>query len=68
MKSLSWESVPQDTVSGGGHFPAGYSTFRAKIPGGWLVALVPNGVKPPNDSRGVGLTFVPDEHDYWSKI
>jgi hypothetical protein len=35
------------------------NTWRAKVPGGWLVSL--------QSPTGVGLTFYPDPHHGWGR-
>jgi hypothetical protein len=51
-------------------------TFRAKVPGGWLVAIFkwdremrgPRGVEPQIDfENSTGLTFVPDVNHSWNQ-
>ncbi len=43
--------------------PKGY-TYRAKVPGGWLVAVWAG--KDESHGLGGGLTFVPDPTHGWS--
>lgn len=42
--------------------PKGF-TYRAKVPGGWLVAVWAG--KTQNHGLGGGVTFVPDEGHAW---
>lgn len=52
---IVWEKVPQALSMKLPSFSG--NTWRAKVPGGWLVSLqVPH---------GTGLTFYPDPHHAW---
>lgn len=54
MNELVWESlidVRQPLY--------GLGTWRAKVPGGWLVTVRSNG------GKSGGLTFYPDPHHQW---
>jgi hypothetical protein len=56
MADLEWKKVDnkgEDTFRWIG------STYRAKVPGGWLVRIW-------RADEGVGLTFVPDPNHEWN--
>jgi hypothetical protein len=58
---LEWQLV-QETWTPGATIPQAY-TYRAKVPGGWLVSIWAG----ENDDHGLGggLTFVPDPTWGW---
>jgi hypothetical protein len=50
--TLDWEEISNsDTIH------AGLETFRAKVPGGWLIIA--------SNKQGVGVTFMPDPGHEW---
>ena len=53
MAKLNWEKLDQD--------PDYFSTYRAKVPGGWLVMVVYSG----GAGAGTGVTFYPDPNHKW---
>jgi len=53
--NLEWQEI--DKHRGWGN----NLTFRAPIPGGWLVKTLWSA----NDGGGVGITFVPDPNNEW---
>lgn len=69
-KPLDWQRI-EETYDG---VPEGQSkrrdkgcTYRAKVPGGWLVAIWAGSDK--NHAFGGGLTFVPDpDHAAWKDL
>lgn len=65
MSTLDWSLVAQ-TWTPGNTTPQAY-TYRAKVPGGWLVTIWA-GEHEANDDQplGGGLTFVPDPDWTWS--
>ena len=50
--SIEWQEL-----SNSGNVHAGVETFRAKVPGGWLVIA--------SNKQGVGVTFLPDPDHTW---
>lgn len=52
---LSWERIPSEK-KGGGFLKLDWDVYRAKVPGGWLVAVMHN---------TSGLTFYPDPQHRW---
>ena len=60
MHNLHWELL-QETYSVESR-PDGF-TYRAKVPGGWLVAVWAG--EPGEHALGGGLTFVPDPTHSW---
>lgn len=59
-KKLIWERL--DNAWPGKVVPEGY-TYRAKVPGGWLVSVWAGDEKM--QVWGGGLTFVPDDKHEW---
>ena len=62
--ALNWQEVPETAAS---TMPASHYTFRAAVPGGWLVAIWAGEDKKNAcaDRWGGGLTFVPDPDHAW---
>lgn len=65
---LEWKRVKE--VYGGKDTPT-CSTYRAEVPGGWLVSVW-SGQNPSLKNKdtnlqtwGGGVTFVPDQHHKW---
>lgn len=58
---LAWKSVPE-TYSG--QREESFATYRAAVPGGWLVAVW--ATEKGNRKWGGGLTFVPDPEHRWT--
>jgi hypothetical protein len=61
MHNLEWQLL-EETYSPGNTYPQGY-TYRAKVPGGWLVAVWAGDDK--KHGLGGGLTFVPKPTHSW---
>ena len=60
MHNLHWELL--DETYSTASKPDGF-TYRAKVPGGWLVAVWAG--TPQKHEWGGGLTFVPDPTHSW---
>jgi hypothetical protein len=65
MRMLDWKLVEQ-TWMPGSTTPQAY-TYRAKVPGGWLVTIWAS-EEADNDGQryGGGLTFLPDPKHAWN--
>jgi len=61
MVKLDWEPLAE-TYPKGTAGPHGF-TYRAKVPGGWLVATWAG--TPANQGMGGGVAFVPDPNYGW---
>jgi len=54
---IVWEELPHRNVNEGFFVGSTPSVYRAKVPGGWLVAT--------KDSDSGGVTFLPDPNHEW---
>jgi len=63
MAKLEWNVVDDDWHHQS--LPKGF-TYRAKVPGGWLVSVWAGDAK--NQRWGGGLTFLPDPTYGWEEI
>jgi hypothetical protein len=59
---LNWEHLGKEPLPPGGLFPWSVETWRARVPGGWLVLCIKDG--GDQTSTG-GVTFVPDPGHAW---
>lgn len=60
---MRWEKIADETTDPNAKH---HETYRAAVPGGWLVAVWTWDKKPPPaDIWGGGLTFVPDPSHAW---
>ena len=62
MPKLEWKCVQEDYANARKPKPDSF-TYRAKVPGGWLVAVW-GGTAAEHGLAG-GATFVPDQHWTW---
>ena len=60
-KRLDWKRLAQDWSGAAEHC----STWRAQIPGGWLVSCWSGHKEPSNEHRYPSVTFVPDPGHDW---
>jgi len=62
-QKLKWERVEETLARG--RQPTSHGTFRAAVPGGWLVAIWSDGAGQHGNAWGGGLAFVPDPDHHW---
>lgn len=58
---FNWEKLNATIDGKKTNIMSGFSTWRAKVPGGWLVIV--SGLSGPSGARGV--TFYPDPDHKW---
>ncbi|MCL1067216.1 hypothetical protein L2735_10395 [Shewanella olleyana] len=51
--TIFWETLKNKGENGSSQF-----TYRAKVPGGWLISSA-------SANHGIGLTFIPDPNHDW---
>ncbi len=59
--NIEWEYLGQQSLPPGTVFPQQVETWRAKVPGGWLVLIIEK-----QSSNSLSTTFYPDPQHEWS--
>jgi len=58
---IDWEYLGKESLPPGAVFPKTVETWRAKVPGGWLVLTT----MPTSDGTVQSTTFYPDPEHGW---
>jgi hypothetical protein len=60
--NIEWEFLGKQHLPPGGVIPWSVQTWRARVPGGWLVLVIKDG---SNQANSISTTFYPDPTHGW---
>ena len=60
--NIEWEFLGKQHLPPGGVIPWSVQTWRARVPGGWLVLVIKDG---SNQANSISTTFYPDPTHSW---
>ncbi len=58
---MNWEYLGKESLPPGTFMPKTVETWRAQVPGGWIILTV----MPTTDGPATGTTFYPDPQHEW---